>query len=54
MRNKTVEELFEQEPQGDLFLDDKQAQYDYNGSIPEDEDIADWHKITVIGAIKVG
>lgn len=28
----------------DECYDDKQANYDYNGSIPQNEDRADWYK----------
>jgi hypothetical protein len=57
MNNRELEELFEQFQFGvpvDTMCDAKQAEYDYDGQVPENEDPADWQKLKRTGAIKVG
>ena len=57
MNNREIEEMFEQFKYGppcDTMDDAHQAQYDYEGQVPENEDPADWQKLKRTGAIRVG
>ena len=38
----------------DEMCDARQSEYDYEGAVPEHDDIADWQKPKRIGAIKLG
>lgn len=52
--NKWIAEEFEKWATADCMCDARQAEYDYDGQVPENEDEADWQKPKRIGAIKVG
>lgn len=57
MNNREIDELFNQSQlgvEGDTMCDARQAEYDYEGRVPEYEDPADWQKLKRIGAVKVG
>lgn len=55
MDNREIEERFEQLTWhcDDTMCDARQAEFDYNGALPEYEDIADWKKLKR-GVVKVG
>lgn len=54
MSNRKIEEMFGQWQTADSMCDSRQAEYDYEGAVPVNEDPADWQKPKRIGAIKVG
>lgn len=53
MKNTWIEEKLEQWAVHDSMCDARQADYDYDGEVPENEDIADWHKYGKIGGRKL-
>lgn len=48
------EDKFEQWATSDTMCDARQADYDYAGEVPVDEDVADWYKQKRKGAIRIG
>lgn len=54
MSEKEVAQLFGQWKSHDTMCDARQAEYDYEGAVSQDDDIADWQKPKRIGAVKIG
>lgn len=57
MNNRELERQFEEFQYGsvaDVMDDAHQAQYDYDGQVPPNEDPADWQKLKRMGAIRIG
>lgn len=56
MKNPEIESEFERWTMkvDDRYCDARQAEYDYDGALPEYEDLADSRKISRRGAVRIG